>query len=435
MNSVPHQFTPQRPWFPVPPPNPPLSSSSSSFWDNLNVRDRLRDLQETLDLAKSMQKELEMLMLIKEGKLSEQSADSLPNGSSIGEFCDYLKDRRISLELQESRSVEAAAGLMEKLRAQLQPFRLDTDESSLWEAVRLSGKLSKAKRNKQWRKRKRKCIAESLAKVVFFFLYPKLSNIFTVILLFSPFFIVKSQERESFDQVDMEADEWRAREIAKDIAKRKVEKMKEIARIKAKEEKKKLDSELELALIVEKLQELRSIRIQKLKKQGHFLPEEDDKFLEKVRAAVEEEERQALAAADTDAAKDAIATAEVSRKTVPTYPESRDPDSATDRSEERIDQRSAGADDKVSNTSTNKEPGKQFGEVQGYGRMYDYAANLPMEFYHYYYGSNTDMGTLIEVRRSWDAFIRPGGSRIPGHWVEPPPPADEIWAAYLVPQK
>ncbi|XP_031737698.1 U11/U12 small nuclear ribonucleoprotein 59 kDa protein isoform X2 [Cucumis sativus] len=387
MNPVPHQFTPQRPWFPVPPPNPPPSSSSSSsfFWDNLNVRDRLRELQDTLNLAKSMQKELEMLMLVKEAKLSEQSTDSLPNGSSIGEFCDYLEDRRISLELQESRSVEAAAGLMEKLRAQLHPFRLDTDESSLWEAVRLSGKLSKAKRNKQWRKRKRKRVAESLAK-----------------------------ERESFDQVDLEADEWRAREIAKDIAKRKVEKMNEIARIKAKEEKKKLDSELELALIVEKLQELRSIRIQKLKKQGHFLPEEDDKFLEKVRAAVEEEERQALAAADTDAAKDAIATAEVSRKTVPTYPESRDPDSATDRSEERNDQRSAGADEKVSNTSTNKEPGKQFGELQGYGRMYDYAANLPMEFYHYYYGSNTDMGTLIEVRRSWDAFIRPGGS--PERW-------------------
>lgn len=49
---------------------------------------------------------------------------------------------------------------------------------------------------------------------------------------------------------------------------------------------------------------------------GHFLPEEDDKFLEKVRAAVEEEERQAKAAADTAAAKDAIATAEVSRKTI-----------------------------------------------------------------------------------------------------------------------
>lgn len=131
---------------------------------------------------------------------------------------------------------------------------------------------------------------------------------------------------------------------------------------------------------------------------GHFLPEEDDKFLEKVRAAVEEEERQALAAADTDAARDAIATAEVSRKTIPSYnPESKDPNSNAERLEERNDQRTASADDKVSNISTDKEPGKQFGEGQGCGRVYDYAANLPMEFYHYYYGSNTDMGTLIEV--------------------------------------
>uniref|UniRef100_A0A9I9ECR5 Uncharacterized protein n=1 Tax=Cucumis melo TaxID=3656 RepID=A0A9I9ECR5_CUCME len=51
---------------------------------------------------------------------------------------------------------------------------------------------------------------------------------------------------------------------------------------------------------------------------GHFLLEEDDKFLNK-------EERQALAAADIDAVKDAIATIEVSRKTIPTYPESRNP--------------------------------------------------------------------------------------------------------------
>uniref|UniRef100_A0A9I9EII3 Uncharacterized protein n=1 Tax=Cucumis melo TaxID=3656 RepID=A0A9I9EII3_CUCME len=54
------------------------------------------------------------------------------------------------------------------------------------------------------------------------------------------------------------------------------------------------------------------------KRQSHFLPEENDKFLDK-------EECQVLAAADTDAAKDVIATAEVSRKTIPTYPESRNP--------------------------------------------------------------------------------------------------------------
>ncbi|KAF5207579.1 hypothetical protein FRX31_002833 [Thalictrum thalictroides] len=49
---------------------------------------------------------------------------------------------------------------------------------------------------------------------------------------------------------------------------------------------------------------------------GHFLPKEDDKFLERVRAAVEEEERQAAAASVTDVAKDAITPAEESRKTV-----------------------------------------------------------------------------------------------------------------------
>ncbi|XP_024962591.1 uncharacterized protein LOC112502823 [Cynara cardunculus var. scolymus] len=46
-----------------------------------------------------------------------------------------------------------------------------------------------------------------------------------------------------------------------------VEKMKEIAKQKAKEEQRRLESKLELVLIVEKLQELRSIRIQKLTKQ------------------------------------------------------------------------------------------------------------------------------------------------------------------------
>ena len=36
-------------------------------------------------------------------------------------------------------------------------------------------------------------------------------------------------------------------------------------------------------------------------------------------------------------------------------------------------------------------------EGHGSGGGYDTLANLPVEFYHYYHGSNTDMGTLIEV--------------------------------------
>lgn len=362
------------------------------------MRDRLRELQDTLNLASAMQKELMILTMIKNGSMDP----------SASEFLKYLEDRRIDLETQESLSVEAANSLMSKLRAQLEPFRYVVDGSSPWEeksaAARLTNKIKKSKRNKLWKKRKRKRIAELLAK-----------------------------ERERFDQADREADEWRAREIAKDIASHKVEKMKEIAKLKAKEEKKRLESELELVLIVEKLQELRSMRIQKLKKQGHFLPEEDDKFLEKVRAAVEEEERQAMAAVDTDAAKDAIATAEETRKATQNQrPPSKDLISDKLENEEGKDQITPNEEQKDSSTVTDKETGKNILEAHGYIGSYDSSTNLPMEFYHYYHGSNTDMGTLIEVRRTWDAYIRPGGSRIPGHWVQPPPPADEIWASYLV---
>lgn len=407
MHPVPFHATPAAPpppWFPMLPPNPP---QSTPFWDTKNVHDRLKELQDTLTLATSMQKELEMLMTIKstEGSVEDREGESTdPYACGLYE---YLKDRKIDLEAQESLSVNAANALMSRLRAQLEPFRVIIDDATPWEeksmAARLSNKILKSKRNKLWRKRKRQCAAE-----------------------------IRTKEHEQFDQADHVADEWRAREIAKDAAQLKVEKMKEIAKLKAKEERKRLESELELVLVVEKLQELRSIRIQKLKKQGHFFPEEDDKFLERVRAAVEEEERQAMAAAETDAAKGAIATAEESRKTIQSGGlHSKDASDDKDGMKESNDEINESTDN-LGSGATPGPSGEKGTKGQVYGGAYDSVANLPIEFYHYYHGSNNDMGTLIEVRRTWDAYIRPGGSRIPGHWVQPPLPADDIWASYLV---
>ncbi|XP_019081066.1 U11/U12 small nuclear ribonucleoprotein 59 kDa protein isoform X2 [Vitis vinifera] len=361
MNPVPFPLGNPPSWIPMLPPNLP---PSSAFWETTNVQDRMRDLQDTISIAKAMHKELEMLIMIKDGKGSKQDADGGSVDTSVCGFSKLLEDRTISFESQELCSVEAANALMSKLRFQLEPFRVIADETSPWEeksaAVRLANKIHKSKRNKRWRKKKRKHIAEMLAK-----------------------------ERERFDQADQEADEWRVREIAKDIAKRKVEKMKEIAKLKAKEERKALESELEMVLIVDKLQELRSIRIQKLKKQGHFLPEEDDKFLEKVRAAVEEEERQAMAAADTDAAKDAIATAEEFRRNLTGCEHDLEDANSTKNVENNESQ------DKITETVlTEKENHRS--EGRSHGGAYDSVASLPIEFYHYYHGSNTDMGTLIE---------------------------------------
>ncbi|KAJ4828510.1 hypothetical protein Tsubulata_020341 [Turnera subulata] len=397
-HAAPAAGPPPQPWMrPMLPHNPP---PSGTFWDTKTVQNQLRELQDTLTLAKAMRREVELLMAVKD---IEEPLD--PDSRA---FSKYLEDGGIDLKMQESVSLEAANSLMSRLRAQLEPFRSIVDETVPWEeksaAVRLGDKVLKSKRNKLWRKRKRRRIAEMRTKV----------------------------ERERFEEADREADERIAMEIAKDAAQEKVEKMKQIAKVKAKEERKRLESELEQVLIVEKLQELRSIRIQKLKKQGHFLPEEDDKFLERVRAAVEEEERQVAAAAGTDAAKDAIATAEESRKTMQTFePISKDSNDDSSGMKNSGDQLTESKDSMESAAVIGPSEDKG-SKGQTYGRTYDSVANLPVEFYHYYHGSNTDMGTLIEVRRTWDAYIRPGGSRIPGHWVQAPPPADDIWASYLV---
>lgn len=140
---------------------------------------------------------------------------------------------------------------------------------------------------------------------------------------------------------------------------------------------------------------------------GHFLPEEDDKFLEKVQAAVEEEERQAIAAADTDAAKDAITTAESSRRT--TYnlvPDSEDLSTDGDRITENNDQDTPSNNDGEPSAPMEKEFGKQVLETQVHSGAYDSVANLPIEFYHYYHGSNNDLGTLIEVIRTSRCYAR-----------------------------
>jgi hypothetical protein len=51
MNPVPLQSAARPPWFPMLPPNPPMSFA---FWKTKNVKDRLREVQDALDLAQAM---------------------------------------------------------------------------------------------------------------------------------------------------------------------------------------------------------------------------------------------------------------------------------------------------------------------------------------------------------------------------------------------
>lgn len=114
-----------------------------------------------------------MLMVMEDNKASVETFDNCSSDPSVSGFLKYLEDRRIDLESQKTLSVEAANYFMGKLRVQLEPFRFVADETTSWEeksaAIRLVNKAHKTKRNKRWRKRKRKCLAEMVAKVAFFY--------------------------------------------------------------------------------------------------------------------------------------------------------------------------------------------------------------------------------------------------------------------------
>ncbi|XP_028552977.1 U11/U12 small nuclear ribonucleoprotein 59 kDa protein-like [Dendrobium catenatum] len=277
----------------------PIQHAFNTFWRADHVHEHLRNLQETIHLLKSVQKELEGIYLIKRSnytvevdgmpsnylqgqKLLSSPSDSFGN-EMLYNITEIIKEKKVCPEVQESLSLEAANSLVATVKSQLSPFNAITSQTSQWEeksmAVKLVQKLQKYKRNKHWKKRKRKQVAELL-----------------------------QMEHERYDKADEDADEWRAREIAKDIAKRKMESMKSIAKLKAIEERKRLESE------------------------------------------------------------------------------------------ERLFCAECGQE------------------------------NLP----HKHWVPNGTQPYRVRVRRSWDAYIRPGGSRIPGHWVQPPPPADEVWASYLV---
>lgn len=130
---------------------------------------------------------------------------------------------------------------------------------------------------------------------------------------------------------------------------------------------------------------------------GHFLPEEDDKYLERVKAAVEEEERQAATAARTDAVKDAILTAEESRK-APQYENPHEDGSEQFKSKPTEDNSQGDVVLSEKNDQASQKTEHEGHKVEGKGHEHhDPVSNLPFEFYHYYHGSSYDMGTLIEV--------------------------------------
>ena len=109
-----------------------------------------------------------MLIAVKE-KGNDNGMDNESFRCSVSEFSNYLEENRIDLATQELRSLEGANALISKLSVEVEPFRVLTDDTSRWEeksvALRFVNKIKKHKRNKLWRRKKRKRVAERVAKV------------------------------------------------------------------------------------------------------------------------------------------------------------------------------------------------------------------------------------------------------------------------------
>ncbi|EFJ17070.1 hypothetical protein SELMODRAFT_421352 [Selaginella moellendorffii] len=304
----------------------------SRLWQAPQLRLHLERLEHSLELLKAVSLELEVIAARRaedervpgQGEARALLFSDDPRKQCIdGILCNAVRKNSNEIDEAENLAANAARHLRREIEGLLLPLQGVVDGTAAWEQLTAVAKFRerrmKLKSNRKRRKIKRQHEAEK-----------------------------RRMADKLLEEADRQAEEWRTREFARDIAKKK---------------------QMEMVLLVEKLQELRSLRVQKLKKQGHLFPEDDDAFMEGVRAAVEAEERQAAGAAD---------------EALPANAEARNP--STD-DENTIKE----APPQPSNTKTSEEPDQR----------------LPADLYRYYYGSRIDMGTLIEQAcRSEEAGTR-----------------------------
>ena len=114
------------------------------------------------------QRELDVLHTVK----AQGSFEDLSGDISIEiyeKFVRSIKEKNTGLDVLEPLAQEAANSLTRTLNVQLERINYRFSEKSSWEersvVSRLSQKLQKYQRNKRWKKKRRKLIAEMISKV------------------------------------------------------------------------------------------------------------------------------------------------------------------------------------------------------------------------------------------------------------------------------
>ncbi|CAG8561519.1 7559_t:CDS:2 [Paraglomus brasilianum] len=217
---------------------------------------------------------------------------------------------------------------------------------------RLKKKLSKIRRHKKWRT----CHVKRLQSV-------------------------RDERQRRRETLHKLIDEWRTEWIAKELASKREQARRNeaIKRVEAADQKKLRHREL--TQLLEKVGKLRDIRRERLKREGHFFPEEDNEFFSRVASL----------------------------------------SNAMKIEQERLDKEHLQA------VQNKREEGIEEG-MKKQERERDLC-------YEYWHQAEMEIDCLVAVRRQWDAYLvppsAPGASRIPPTFVMPAPPANYIWASCL----
>ncbi|KAF0511888.1 u11/u12 small nuclear ribonucleoprotein 59 kda protein [Gigaspora margarita] len=259
-------------------------------------------------------------------------------------------------ELKEVRESSKHEEWTEKIaRVETAKKTLDTNMQTLLEQKfvdNLKLRLSKINRHKKWRKKHIKKLQ-----------------------------MVRDERQRRRETLHKTIDEWRTEWIAKELALKREQARRREAEKRVQEAEANRSKHRELSKLLEKVKKLRDLRRDRLKREGHFFPEEDDEFFNKV-------------ASLNDVMK---------------------------IEEARLDQeRNAAAEHKRNEAMdvVMKEREKERDPV-----------------YEYWHQAEFDIDNLISIRRQWDAFLvapsTTGSSCIPPSFVDPSPPANYVWASCL----
>ncbi|CAG8703907.1 12130_t:CDS:2, partial [Acaulospora morrowiae] len=287
-----------------------------------------------------------------EPRQSALNATNLRN--KILETKDELqKLKAILMELKGSTNQDEWKLLVEKIEKSKNAF--ESNLAFIFDKKfvdKMKMKLSKSRRHKKWNKKHIRGLQD-----------------------------VRDQRQLQRETLHKTIDKWRTEWIAKEIAMKREQSRKEEAEKRVQKAEANKSKHRELSRLLEKVKKLRDLRRERLKREGHFFPEEDDEFFNKI-------------ASLNDAMK---------------------------IEEERLDQeRNAAAEHKRN-------------EAMDAGMKERARERDPI--YEYWHQAEFDIDNLVLIRKRWDSYlVAPGtaaASCIPSTLVEPSPPANHIWASCL----